>query len=161
MKKDDSAEAIGAVDALLASIGLEHGRRSTRGASWRGGERVGQGSGALRKAAKKPVRRRAKAGGGVPVVRANWPVEADWLRHGFSTRAGGASTVYGGRTLNLGWTKEDDAADVAQNRRALVDAVAGDGARLVTVRQIHSPMIRVVGAGDGPLTTDDGRAVLR
>ena len=33
-----------------------------------------------------------------------------WLRHGFSTRAGGVSTVYGEGTLNLGWTKEDDPA---------------------------------------------------
>ncbi|HWF06584.1 MAG TPA: hypothetical protein VHA06_23035, partial [Candidatus Angelobacter sp.] len=31
-----------------------------------------------------------------------------WLVHGFSTRPGGASTVYGGRTLNLGFTKDDD-----------------------------------------------------
>ena len=160
MTKDESAEAIGAVDELLASIGLEHGRRSTRGASWRGGERVGKGSGAVREPAKKAVRRRTKDSG-VPLVRAEWPTEAAWLRHGFSTRAGGASTVYGGRTLNLGWTKEDDAALVAENRRALVGAVAGERARLVTVRQIHSPMIRVVRADDGPLVTEDGRAVLR
>ena len=40
-----------------------------------------------------------------------------WLRHGFSTREGGVSTVYGGNSLNLGWTKEDDPALVAENRR--------------------------------------------
>jgi hypothetical protein len=30
-----------------------------------------------------------------------------WLVHGFSTRQGGASTCYGGKTLNLGLTSHD------------------------------------------------------
>ena len=47
-----------------------------------------------------------------------------WLRHGFSTRGGGVSMVYGaGGELNLGWTKEDDPAEVAENRRRFVQAV--------------------------------------
>lgn len=161
MKRNESAAAIGAVDAVLAGAGLEHGRRSTRHASWSGGERIGVGSGAVREVAAKPARQRAKAHAGVEVVRAEGWNETPWLRHGFSTRGGGVSTVYGGRTLNLGWTKEDDAALVMENRRAFVDSVAGDTARLVTVRQIHSPMIRLVRAGDEPLETADGRAVLR
>jgi len=90
----------------------------------------------------------------------------EWLRHGFSTRAGGVSRVYGAETLNVGWTKEDDPANVAENRRRLVDAVAGQGSpmRLVTVRQVHSGVVRVVGAGDkaleGRLETPEGKAVL-
>jgi hypothetical protein len=71
-----------------------------------------------------------------------------------------------GGSLNLGWTKEDDAANVAENRRRLLAAVAGSGAaQLVTMRQIHSGLVRVVEAGDcaleGRLETVDGRAVLR
>ncbi len=161
MKRDESANAIGAVDELLAAVGLEHGRRSTRRASWHDGERIGRGSGAVRQVAARPARRSADAREGARVVRADWPVDAAWLRHGFSTRGGGVSTVYGGRTLNLGWTKEDDAALVAENRRTLVAAVAGRSMQLVTVRQIHSPMIRLVRAGDGPLATEADRAVLR
>jgi len=94
-----------------------------------------------------------------------------WLRHGFSTRNGGISTVYGGGsrggTLNLGWTKEDDPECVAENRRRLVEAVTGNkGAqmRLVTVRQVHSGILRVIGLGDGAvegrLETPRGKAVL-
>jgi polyphenol oxidase len=92
-----------------------------------------------------------------------------WLRHGFSTRSGGVSEVYGGKTLNLGWTKEDDQASVAENRRQFVRFVDGDlvdkrGSVLVGVRQIHSDIVRVVRDGDGALEgglqTDEGKAVL-
>ena len=70
--------------------------------------------------------------------------------------------MYGGRSFNLGWTAEDDAALVRRNRRTLVETVAGiHRMRLVTVRQIHSPMIRVVRADDADLETADGHAVLR
>lgn len=63
-----------------------------------------------------------------------------WLRHGFSTRHGGVSTVYQPESdLNLGWTKDDDPANVAVNRRLLVAAATGTAATpLVTLRQIHS-----------------------
>ena len=89
----------------------------------------------------------------------------EWLRHGFSTRAEGVSVVYGGKSLNLGWTKEDDTASVAENRRRFVAEIGGDaGLVLVGVRQIHSDIIRVVRGEDGPLggrlQTAEGRAVL-
>jgi YfiH family protein len=65
----------------------------------------------------------------------------------------------------LGWTKEDDTVNVGENRRRLVEEVAGSKARLVTLRQIHSGLVRVVEADDGAiegrLETADGRAVLR
>jgi|ERR1700733_1320923 len=93
----------------------------------------------------------------------------NWLRHGFSTRQGGVSSVYGGDTLNLGWTKEDDPRSVTENRRRFTVAVAGGAdddpaLALVGVRQIHSAMIRVVrredGAREGKLASADGKAVL-
>jgi polyphenol oxidase len=89
-----------------------------------------------------------------------------WLRHGFSTRVGGVSSVYGGNSLNLGWTKEDDPALVAENRRRFLVDICGDnsGCSLVGVRQIHSGTVRVVRAGDGGLEgrlqTAEGKAVL-
>lgn len=89
-----------------------------------------------------------------------------WLRHGFSTRGGGISAVYGGKSLNLGWTKEDDRASVAENRRQFVQFLDGDkrGSVLVGVRQIHSDIVRVVRGGDGALEgrlqTAEGKAVL-
>ena len=89
-----------------------------------------------------------------------------WLRHGFSTRKSGVSEVYGGCSLNLGWTKEDDPALVAENRRRFLHAVCGedDGSVLVGVRQIHSGVVRVLKVGDGALEgrlqTAEGRGVL-
>jgi YfiH family protein len=95
--------------------------------------------------------------------------DSKWLRHGFSTRRGGESTVYGDKTLNLGWTKEDDPEVVAANRRDFVAAIegmeSGEGTmRLVTVRQVHSGTVRAIRANDGAdagaLETSEGKAVL-
>lgn len=106
---------------------------------------------------------------GIEVVRVPAWDQYNWLRHGFSTRAGGVSAVYGGDSLNLGWTKEDDPASVAQNRRRFLGAAAGEttgkaGFALVTVRQIHSGTIRVIREEDAPLAgrlqTPEGKAVL-
>ena len=38
---------------------------------------------------------------GIDVLRVEDWEQYPWLRHGFSTRAGGVSTVYGGNSLNL------------------------------------------------------------
>jgi YfiH family protein len=88
-----------------------------------------------------------------------------WLRAGFSTRSGGGSKVYGDGAVgeqNLGWTAEDDAEIVAENRRRFVGAVGGgDEFQLVTARQFHSRMVRVVERGGRVLSTPEGKAVLR
>jgi polyphenol oxidase len=92
-----------------------------------------------------------------------------WLRHGFSTRPGGVSSVYGVNTLNLGWTKEDQPKSVLENRRRFVAAIAGSGdgdpaLTLVGVRQVHSAIVHVVrhehGALEGKLASADGKAIL-
>lgn len=95
-----------------------------------------------------------------------------WLRHGFSTRQGGVSTVYtrAGRTedLNLGFTEADDPVNVAANRKLFLKAVTGDpDFPLITVRQVHSSVVRHVtpettGMGtssepaDGMMTAEPG-----
>jgi hypothetical protein len=86
------------------------------------------------------------------------------------------SAIYGEGSLNLGFTKEDEAAHVVENRRRFLAEMAGGATtRLVTLRQAHSGMVRVIGPGgveDGEragsriasglagLETADGRAVL-
>jgi YfiH family protein len=171
MNELENAEAIGAVDELLAGVGLGHGRRRTRAGTWVGGERKAKtrvGTDAVRK----PVVGSKAVETLSSVVRVEGWERYEWLRHGFSARAGGVSSVYGegsvGGTLNLGWTKEDDAANVGENRRRLMAEVTGGTsklARLVTLRQIHSGLIRVVeaedGAAEGRLEIADGRAMLR
>src|SRR5271163_890688 len=78
-----------------------------------------------------------------------------WLIHGFSTRIGGRTTVYhpgetGKFDLNLGFTDSDDRKIVAANRELFVNAVTEgkDILGLVTLRQIHSSLIRRVQAKD-------------
>ncbi len=78
-----------------------------------------------------------------------------WLLHGFSTRIGGRTTVYhpgeaGKFDLNLGFTDADDRKIVAANRKLFATAVSEgkDILGLVTLRQIHSSLIRRVGAKD-------------
>ena len=98
-----------------------------------------------------------------------------WLVHGFSTRVGGFSRAYGGKALNLGFTKDDASAAVDRNRAAFLRQLsagggqgraAGNGSHLgplVTLRQIHSDIIRFVDsppesqlAGDGLITATPG-----
>jgi YfiH family protein len=107
-----------------------------------------------------------RGGDRLEIVRVEGWGRYGWLRHGFSTREGGISTVYGESSLNLGWTKEDDPAAVAENRRRFLGGVCGaqDGFSLVGVRQIHSGVVHVVRQGDGALEgrlqTVEGKAVL-
>ena len=110
-------------------------------------------------------------GADVGVVRvAEWE-RYGWLRHGFSTRAGGVSTVYsaGSGELNLGWTKEDDPASVKENRSRFLWLVSGEkcgksGMRMVNVRQVHGDLVRVIrtedGVFEGRLESAEGKAVL-
>jgi YfiH family protein len=77
-----------------------------------------------------------------------------WLIHGFSTRKGGKTTVYrpGQTDLNLGFTATDDPNHVTENRGLFVNAAAAgkDMVGMVTLRQIHSSLIRRVSAQDIP-----------
>ncbi len=93
-----------------------------------------------------------------------------WLVHGFSTRPGGATNCYGGKSLNLGFTKDDSRDNVEKNRRrflvALGAANAGKPWPLVGLRQIHSDVIHIVTspvpeplAGDGLITNSPGIAL--
>lgn len=152
----ESAEAIGAVDAVLAGVGLSHGNRKTRTGAWKDGERVKQPRSSKAASAK------GRSAGAPGVVSVPGWEKLEWLRAGFSTRQGGASTAYGVSDLNLGWTKEDDDAIVARNRRRFIQAVAGKSKlELAAVRQFHSGVVRIIEQDHGALVKSDGRAVLR
>jgi polyphenol oxidase len=87
-----------------------------------------------------------------------------WLIHAFSTRHGGVSRVYGGNTLNLGFTKHDTRATVERNRVLLLKKLGTTNARtLITLQQIHSDLIHRTEAvperplaGDGLITNTPG-----
>jgi polyphenol oxidase len=87
-----------------------------------------------------------------------------WLVHGFTTRPGGFTAVYGGRTLNVGFTKDDLRASVERNRKQVLlaagAATKGKPWPLVMLRQVHSDIIHIVGSRksvstkQGPLVGD-------
>ncbi len=106
----------------------------------------------------------------IKVLRSEKLSTLDWCVHGFSTRLGGVSRVYGGNTLNLGFTQEDSRAAVERNRELFLSELGvADGRKRwpqVSLRQIHSDLIhRVDGvpaqllAGDGLITDRPGLIV--
>jgi hypothetical protein len=135
-----------AIDKLLRAGGLTPRRRRTQ-AGWSGSSRASERPQMQPQAARRVVQSR------VEVVRAPgwdaWP----WLAHGFSTRTGGASRAYrpGQRAgeLNLGFTASDARENVLENRRRLLEALGAPEADLITLRQIHSSLVRRVGRADG------------
>jgi polyphenol oxidase len=89
------------------------------------------------------------------IIRASHLNKFPWLIHGFSTRQGGYSQAYGKSALNLGFTKEDSKSAVERNRAAFLGALGVAGTPLVTLRQIHSDMIRYVDATvESPIPAD-------
>jgi len=79
-----------------------------------------------------------------------------WLRHGFSTRAGGRSAVYGGADLNLGFTPADVRETVQQNRQLALEAVNA-GSTLATLKQVHgAEVISVTAAAPSLAVEADG-----
>lgn len=93
--------------------------------------------------------------------------ELPWLVHGFSTRLGGVSRVYGGNALNLGFTSHDSRASVERNRQLFLRELGVANRRkpwpLISLRQIHSDFIyRLDGppeeppAGDGVVSDAQG-----
>jgi polyphenol oxidase len=92
-----------------------------------------------------------------------------WLWHGFSTRRGGVTHCYAPEgdpgELNLGFTADDEHANVLANRRLLAEAItANPGTSIVTLKQIHSSLVRLAGVdllaspcrGDGLITSQPG-----
>lgn len=87
-----------------------------------------------------------------------------WLVHGFSTRQGGATQCYGGKspsfTLNLCYTKDDSRENVEKNRKRLLLALGAESGGtpwpLTALRQVHSDLIHVVQSPAQPARTGDG-----
>jgi YfiH family protein len=142
-----------ATDAFAAA-GLSRGRRSTRSAP-------------APRPAKPPSAPTQHSAPGIVSISA-WKSHP-WIVAGFSTRQGGQTTAYaagGPPEQNLGYTPEDDPAAVAETRGRLVAAItkARKPSRipdLITIRQCHTGIIRRVDTAALPLSTPDGKALLR
>jgi len=96
----------------------------------------------------------------IEILRAPGLSSLPWLVHGFSTRRGGVSSCYGGKTLNLGFTPHDSEANVEGNRAAFLTVLGATNAQgsawpLLQVKQIHSAIVhRVDSATAAPLAGD-------
>jgi polyphenol oxidase len=111
----------------------------------------------------------------VRVIRVPGWAGSEWLLHGFSTRMGGLSRIAGFDELNLGFGV-DHPETVAANRRLFLQTITAPGEgiearsmehrRLVTLKQMHSSLVRRVGLsdaaeraslwGDGLITNEPG-----
>jgi YfiH family protein len=112
----------------------------------------------------KRVLKRAK----LNILRGSQLSDFSWLVHGFSTRLGGFSRISGGNALNLGFTKDDSKALVERNRAEFLRALGASTERtnqrsagtklwpLVTLRQVHSDVIRLVDKAGKPQLVGDG-----
>jgi polyphenol oxidase len=166
VERANTAEAIGAVDDLLAGVGLKHGRRLIRRES--PGYRRQEPDALIETPATELAVHRAGAVEVLAVPR--W--QKTLAPHAFSTRHGGLSTVYRREEgtageMNLGLTESDETANVIENRRLLLAAAGAEGRTLVTLKQIHSNLTRRVTRADADhrmradgLMTDDPEVVL-
>jgi hypothetical protein len=84
-------------------------------------------------------------------------LNAPGIAHGFFGREGGASQgIYA--SLNCGPGSKDDPAAVAENRRRVAEALTPQ-VRLISLSQVHSPVIHTLPAGgaeDGQRLEGDG-----
>lgn len=71
------------------------------------------------------------------------PLESAGFRHAFSTRRGGVSPLPED-ALSLGNFRQDERANVSENRRRFLAALAASDWTLVTAKQIHSAEVRAV-----------------
>ena len=103
----------------------------------------------------------------IQILKADTFRSVPWVVHGFSTRLGGFSKLYGGRALNLGFTGNDARNDVERNRTAFLKQLGAPGDKskrpLITLRQVHSSVIYQVDkipehhlVGDGLITNTPG-----
>ncbi len=97
----------------------------------------------------------------IEVLRADVFANLPWLVHGFSTRQGGVSTCYGGKSLNLGLTPHDRQKNVERNRELFekaVGAIDDDETpwSLLQLCQIHSAIVHRIDADSGLAVAGDG-----
>jgi polyphenol oxidase len=100
----------------------------------------------------------------INIVRSEQFKKLPWLVHGFSTRTGGFSRVYGKNALNLGFTKDDSKAAVERNRTAFLNQLLCNGEAnhksqalpLITPRQVHSDIIHAIDSPPESTLAGDG-----
>jgi hypothetical protein len=130
------------IDQLLAGAGLRHGRRKLMAAGF---DRQPKHPAQIATARPRPRR----TSNHIEVIQSPLFTAIPWLLSGFSTRTGGKTDVYNSGELNLGFTPADSRETVLENRRLFFNEVTGNpDFPTVTLRQIHSSLIRRVTTSD-------------
>ena len=130
------------IDQLLAGAGLHHGRRKLMAAGF---DRQPKHPAQIAS----PKHRTRPVPSRIEVIQSPLFTAIPWLLSGFSTRTGGKTNVYNPGELNLGFTPADSRETVLENRRLFFNEVTGTpDFPAVTLRQIHSSLIRRVTASD-------------
>lgn len=88
------------------------------------------------------------ASGELPLLHFPLLAQCACVRHGFTTRAGGVS-VGEWSSLNLSFSRGDDAAAVRENFRRVAEAFGVTEEQIVCSMQTHTTNVRRVFAGDG------------
>jgi polyphenol oxidase len=109
-------------------------------------------------ATKRPPTWHLHRSNGLQVLESPAFARLNWLVHGFSTRPGGAGEIpaeqgspnASEKVLNLGFTEWDSPERVLENRKKFFASLGAAKMRVVGLRQIHSDILRVVGAADIP-----------
>jgi YfiH family protein len=131
------SESVQQIDAMLAAVGIQHGRRRSR-----------------KTVTPNPSRKsiRATPAASIQVEQAQGWDAFPWLVHGFSTRTGGTSEIFSADRktgeLNLGYSESDPRTNTDRNRKRLLRHLKAGNSRLITVQQIHSGLIREVTAAN-------------
>jgi hypothetical protein len=98
---------------------------------------------------------------GVTVLQATALNKIPWLVHGFSTRPGGVSDIDGEKVLNLGAVEWDKRANVEENKKRFQAAIGASDLDFVSLHQIHSDVVRILGATPAKQCKGDALATNR
>ncbi len=112
---------------------------------------------AAAKAKARPARRAKPANKFEVIIADSKAWNQPWLVHGFSTRPGGFTRVFGPKgDLNLGFGKHDSREAVEKNRKKFFAALGAKGMSLISPKQIHSSDIKKLTKPPKATLTTDG-----
>lgn len=151
--KAPKTRSVAEIDEFLASGGFSRAKRP-KGALQRHRKARDNQLAAVKKKPR-PLRKSSPAKFEV-IIAGSRAWNQPWLVHGFSTRTGGFTSVFGPkRDLDLGFDKHDSREAVAKNRKRFLSALGTERMTLISPKQIHSADIkRISSAAKETLTTD-------
>ena len=143
VNRHSKAKSIDEIDRFLESGGFSRAKRPKGALKRRRTARDKQLAAAKAKA--KPVRRGTATGKLEVIIADTKAWNQPWLVHGFSTRAGGFTSVFGTKgDLNLGFGKHDSREAVEKNHKRFFAALGAKEMTFVSPKQIHSSEIRLI-----------------